>query len=300
MSRAARMWGQVEEEEAWLAEKPDYSPFVVPKEDKPDRVLGWKDGQGLTRQKLEEVLKTDPLAKQEYTSVMKRAEKYRKAREVHIDPLVGLPPASQAFFRTVPHQDPKTAAKQMDAEERRRAKRKAASAALVEEAAEEAEDPAALERELEELREKIEKRKQALEEKQKEAVEWARRAAEIQSQDEKDQVGTRDLKRKLEDRSYKHGVLLGQIRSSDVTHRSKLEDLRQEQRQKVAALTRSCALMQKQIEARKLEVNLLLKAQKSAVSLDDGRSSRLEAPSTMEVPPPSIEDSDHGSEKGHR
>lgn len=68
-----------------------------------DRIVGWRDGKGLTRSEVKAILKdhSEKGARQEYKKVQKTLQKIRE--KPRRDPARDLPANWQAFYATMPH-----------------------------------------------------------------------------------------------------------------------------------------------------------------------------------------------------
>mmetsp|Transcript_96598 Transcript_96598/g.288387 ORF Transcript_96598/g.288387 Transcript_96598/m.288387 type:complete len:317 (-) Transcript_96598:42-992(-) len=238
------------------------------------RVVGWQAGASLASTDVQEILTKSKRARHEYKGLRKVMSNQGKSREAN-DPLAGLPPTWQAFWSAVPHLDPQAAYRQFRKERQRQAR-----------AGEQAAGPAAggsaaaggggkraeleeVEEEARRLEEECAAQRRALAARERACAEWDKKLARVRILDRDEGELSRRVFRKLESASYEYGIMEGKIRSSDIYFHYLFEDGKTTHEKRVASLTRSHALMGKQIDDLKAEVRGLLKAAAEAQPSSD-------------------------------
>merc|ERR1712216_576655 len=91
----------------------------------PKRIVGWSNGRPRPFQEVQSLLQKDPTARR-MARVLRKGEHRRSEVEVE-DPYAGMPANFQAFWRSVPHLDPKRAVRQLQKKRRQEQQLAAAS-----------------------------------------------------------------------------------------------------------------------------------------------------------------------------
>jgi len=264
-----------------LDDKEELSPWAVPNlQDPSTRIVGWRNGVALKQSEVDTIIRKEKPARQELKRLRKQISKHRSKEQA--DPTKDLPPTWKAFWSTVPHLNPKAAYEEYLHREAKAAKakrnaEKAAEAALDAEGHERE----TIDEEIIRLEQRVKQVKEALGEKDKLIQEWSSKLERVRKLDEDADDRSRRVRRKLEVASYNHGVVQGKLRSSDTYHTFLYQGEQQQAKNKVVTLSRSCALMDKQMDLLKGHVRLLLKdaatlERESSVAADgltDGKSS---------------------------
>eukprot|EP00435_Cladocopium_sp_Y103_P002335 s1196_g1.t1 len=115
-----------DEAEEKFEEKDDQSPWADSdydeERDNNDRVLGWHDGESLTRQDVRQILRREPEARERYETL--RRDHASKKRPAQVEALSGLPPEWQAVYALAPDADPQVAWSRAKLEESRNKRQK--------------------------------------------------------------------------------------------------------------------------------------------------------------------------------
>lgn len=216
------------------------------------RVVGWRDGIGLTMNDVKEIIRKEGQAHREYKSVKKAIAKV-KSREV-VDPLANLPPTWQAFWSTVPHLDPKAAFRQHQRDENKldKVQKPVNQDDREREKSDEVLDTAALEQE-------VHRNKEILEEKQRLCHEWDQKLMRVRYLDAEEEERAKKLQKRHENASYVAGVMEGKVRSSDLYFQLLFEDKRKAHAFKNSNMVRSVNLMESDMIALHNEVRICVK-----------------------------------------
>lgn len=258
----------------WLGDVAKYeakeSPWAEPhaQQDPRGRVVGWRNGGGITKGEQEKILQEDKEACQSYVDA-KKAIAHGRMKEIQ-EPLAGLPPTWQAFWSTVPDLDAQAAYRafrreqaKLEKAEQVKAVQKAEEMARMGRAAPvEAEvegDDDAIQDEISKLETEVREKKQALVQCQRRVEEWDMKLAKARQLDREEEVEAKKMKRTLDSASFKHGVLQGKIRSSHNYFGFLQEDTKSTHYKKKVTLQRSCNLMSAHIGTLKAEMRSLLK-----------------------------------------
>jgi len=249
----------VDHREPQKDEKPDLSPWAEPREDPRKRVVGWRDGGGLSNQDVRDILRNERGARHEYRTARKAVVQKPRGKAAS-DPLQGLPPTWQAFWSTVPHLDPQAAYRQLDREKKEKDKpsKKAEKRKLQEEPKENQTE--SLEDETTRLDAEVRRKKQMCAEKEKALQQWDVKLARIKKNDADEEQRSKKTIKRLETASYNHGILEGKIRSSETYFNFLFDDSKTSHAKQTETLKRSCALMDANISELKTEVRELMKA----------------------------------------
>jgi len=246
------------------------SPWVEPHmvTEARHRVVGWRNGGGITKGEQERILQEDQEALQEYRDA-KKAIAQGRLKEVK-EPLAGLPPTWQAFWSTVPGMDAQAAYRAYKREEAKREKaaqleaakkvqdeKTGAKPAAV--APGEEEDEETMLAEIAKMEVEVRAKKEALVATQRSVDEWDKKLVKARQLDKEEEVEAKRMKRTLDSASFAHGIVQGKIRSSDNYFTLLYEDTKNDHKRKMVTLQRSCALMNSQISHLKGEMRQLLK-----------------------------------------
>jgi len=236
------------------------SPWGEPRvQDAESRVVGWKAGTALKRADVKQLIYYDEAKKKEYRKLHTVRRKSTEPTPEEADKLHGLPPTWQAIYSTVPHLDPRPVYKKWQKENVKKQAEAEEGIPSTSEKKRSAEEEQLMEDEARDLEQKVRSKKAVLAEKEKLCAEWERKLAKVQKLDKEDDVRSRTIIRRLEKASYAHGVLEGQMRSSDQYFHFLEMDTKADHTKKMATLSRSVALLGTQIDTLKTEVRLLLK-----------------------------------------
>jgi len=247
------------------------------------RIVGWRSGQPLTSKDVHDILRNERRARHDYKAVRKVASaskagggKSGGTANQHGDPLAGLPPTWQAFYSSMPHLDPQAAFKAFRKEQIKQTKEKTAGGAAPQTLT--AEEETRLDAEIQKLEDDIKRKRSEYLEKEKLNNEWENRLKRLRSLDVEELEVQKRMVRRLEKASYEYGIMEGKLRSSDIYHKFLLDDEKVQHHKKVTSLSRSCALMGKQIDMLKGDVRSLLKAAaEEKVTSDKPKSSDASA-----------------------
>lgn len=290
------------------------SPWAsIGRADAAGRVVGWKDGLGITSDDRKDVLRQERSARHEYRQVRKANANLRsKAAEENL--LKELPPTWQSFWSAVPYSDSqKSAAKAFEKQrgtqvatprniDRELVDRVDASQknlmvynydvemikqrekdlkqpdapdkkAVAKEDKKE-QDPsdevaADIEQDVARLEKEIRQGKELLEEKKRAIKLMARKLEKATQADKEEEHRSKKSRRILEATSRRHGILLGQMASSERYFEFLFLDQQKEHKTKVDNLNKSCSLMDLEIGQLKTEVHDMLRM---AAQLHQGSS----------------------------
>jgi len=264
-----------------LDDKEEMSPWAVPNlQDPSTRIVGWRNGVALKQSEVDTVIRKEKPARQELKRLRKQISKHRSKEQA--DPTKDLPPTWKAFWSSVPHLNPKAAYEEHLHHEAKaaKAKRSAEKAAEASALDEEGHEGETIEEEISRLEQRVKQVKEALGEKDKLIQEWSSKLERARKLDEDSEERSRRVRRKLEAASYNHGVAQGKLRSSDTYFTFLYQGEEQQAKNKVITLSRSCALMDKQMDLLKGHVRLLLKdaatLERESSVAGDGKSSERE------------------------
>mmetsp|Transcript_125031 Transcript_125031/g.339629 ORF Transcript_125031/g.339629 Transcript_125031/m.339629 type:complete len:327 (+) Transcript_125031:151-1131(+) len=252
---------------------PMESPWIEPHaQESGTRTRGWEGSRPLNAAELKAYLQEKPDKRREYRKLHKEGRKAARAPpEAH--PMQGLPATWQAVYSTVPGLDPRPAYKQWRREHSKKQAEAAAEAAGTASKKRGPEEQRQLEEDVRELEQQVRSKKAVLAEKEKACVEWERKLNKVRKVEREDEARSKAIIRRLEKASYAHGVLQGQMKSSDGYFTFLEIDTKEDHAKKMQTLSRSVALLGTQIDALKTEVRVLLKADAEAqkqARLSDG------------------------------
>lgn len=230
------------------------------------RTRGWDGPKTLIASEMRDYLREKPDLRREYRKLYKEDKRAAEPPSA-AHPMKGLPPTWQAIYSTVPHLDPRPAYKQWRKEyNKKQAEAEAEAAGKAPKKRGPAEQQQ-LEEDVRELEQQVRSKKAVLAEKEKTCVEWERKLAKARKIEKEDETRSKTIIRRLEKASYAHGVLQGQMKSSDAYFNFLEIDTKTDHAKKMQTLSRSVALLGTQIDALKTEVRVLLKADAEAQKL---------------------------------
>lgn len=248
-----------------MSEKsPNMSPWIEPRaQESGARTQGWDGSRPLIKSEMREYLREKPDMRREFKKLYKDAKKAADTSSVG-HPMKGLPPTWQAIYGTVPHLDPRPAYKQWRREWDKKQAEAEAEAAGKGPKKRGPEEQKQLEEAVKELDQQVRSKKAVLAEKEKTCVEWERKLNKVRKLEKEDDMRSETIIRRLEKASYAHGVLQGQMQSSDAYFHFLEMDTKSDHTKKMLTLSRSVALLGTQIDGLKKEVRALLKADAEA------------------------------------
>lgn len=214
-------------------------------EDKSSRVLGWRDGEPLTREDIHEILRREPAERIRYEELRKLTSS-KKRKEEAADPLEDLPPEWQAVYALAPSADPQVAwARAKMAEDRHKRQKKES---LDERLQWESRPGETVEQETARLKAEALEDKKVVSANKKVIEEWDKKLEEYQKSLKEAHVFSRTFLRAFEKATYDHSVAKGQLRSSEMYFHFLTQDTEQNTSLQVSTLERSCALMDKTMD----------------------------------------------------
>lgn len=291
---------EIQEDEDEETDDDELSPWAYPKDkEEDDRIVGWRAGKSLSRSQVATILRKEGHARTEYKQLSKSITK-AVAKE-QVDTLSGLPATWQAFWSTVPHLNAKAAYDEHTKLEEKKAKEKRKAAAAEEVKAEWEGKPGESEaEEILRLEDQIRQIQQALADKNRVNEEWEQKLSRAKLAEEESLIHSRRVKRKLDSAQYLHGVSMGKFNSSEGYFQFLYQDTVAEGKKEVGNLSRSRALIGKQIDLLKNHVRMLLKVaaadERAESSMGDTKSAGSDSKSmrsqrTLQsmkaLPPPS-------------
>eukprot|EP00434_Breviolum_minutum_P024862 symbB.v1.2.021959.t1/scaffold1930.1/size95793/1 len=238
---AEEKFDQKDDQLAWADDSED--------EDKSSRVLGWRDGEPLTREDIHEILRREPAERIRYEELRKLTSS-KKRKEEAADPLEDLPPEWQAVYALAPAADPQVAwARAKMAEDRQKRQKKES---LDERLQWESRPGETVEQETARLKAEALEDKKVVSANKKVIEEWDKKLEEYQKSLKEAHVFSRTFLRAFEKATYDHSVAKGQLRSSEMYFHFLTQDTEQNTSLQVSTLERSCALMDKTMDLLKL------------------------------------------------
>lgn len=243
-----------DEAEEKFEEKDDQSPWAdSDDEDNNDRVLGWRDGESLTRRDLRQILQREPQARERYESL--RRDSASKKRPVQVEALSGLPPEWQAVYALAPDADPQVAWSRAKLEESRSKRQKKET--LDDRLQWESRPGESIEQEITRLKSEAAEVKKDVSANKKVQEDWAKKVEDSQAVLKEGKAVSRTVLRAFETASYDHSVAKGQLRSSEMYFQFLTQDTKQNTQLQVSTLERSCALMDKTMDLLKGHIRTL-------------------------------------------
>eukprot|EP00931_Biecheleriopsis_adriatica_P094983 TRINITY_DN68604_c0_g1_i1.p1 TRINITY_DN68604_c0_g1~~TRINITY_DN68604_c0_g1_i1.p1 ORF type:complete len:316 (-),score=71.63 TRINITY_DN68604_c0_g1_i1:43-942(-) len=267
-----------DDEDEKLDDKLDLSPWADDDdEDKAGRTIGWRSGTSLNQKDVDEILRKERGARMEYKSLRKAIRKVRQKDEA--DPMMGLPPAWQAFCSTVPEMDAQAAFKASEKERQRLAQADKKAEREKRKLDWESKPGETLHEEVGRLQQRIQQLREAVHQKEKVSQEWDKKLARITQLNADSEASGRRVQRKLDAARYNYGTTMGKTKSSDTYFSFLYNDTEDYAKKKVLTLNRSCALMDKSMDLQKGYVRQLLKdaaetERRGESSAGDDRKSR--------------------------
>lgn len=257
--------GEHGEQDGGQSEKSSFmSPWIEPRAlESGTRTRGWDGSRPLIAMEMKDFLKEKPELRKEYKKLYKEEKRPEDASSA-AHPLTGLPPTWQAIYSTVPHLDPRPAYKHWRKEHSKKQVEAEAEAAGKAPKKRGPEEQQQLEEGVRELEQQVRSKKALLAEKEKICVEWERKLNKVRKVERDDEVRSKAIIRRLEKASYAHGVLQGQMKSSDAYFTFIEIDTKTDHTKKMQTLSRSVALLGTQIDSLKTEVRVLLRADAEA------------------------------------
>jgi len=223
-------------------EKRELSPWAEPPEEPKRRVVGWNAGAPVGAQDVKSILSQDKAAREAYRSC-KKAEVRESDKQVG-DRLKGLPATWQAFWSAVPHLDPKVAFREFQ-------QKQAGSKAPVTKEEEAKEIVARLEAE-------VQAKMKVCAEHERIFRGWNEKLERERNIDKCEAEASRKVKKRLEDATYQHGVVKGQLRSLDGYFGFLHTDTQIQGKKEARNLERSLSLLQMLISDTKDEIRQML------------------------------------------